>query len=259
MSQFPPDAPPPPPPPPPPGGSGAYGGNQPAEATAAIKFGWEKFQEHWKVILTALIVGFAAIVGMLIIGYLIRDGLTSVDNSNCRFNQNGFSGCDTGPGLFTTLIANGIFQILYYLGTMVLQLFIIRATLMIVRGEPLDAKRIMSVDNLGNYILTALLVAVLTFVGLILCVLPGIAVMFFTMFWGYFVVDKNMSPIEAITASFNLVKENVGAVIIFLLLSWAVTLLGLIALCVGIVVAIPVVTIATGYMYKRLQGEPVAA
>ncbi len=259
MSQFPPDAPPPPPPPPPPGGSGAYGGNQPAEATAAIKFGWEKFQEHWKVITTALIVGFLAIIGMLIIGYLIRDSLTSVDNSNCRFTQSGFSGCDTGPGFFTTLIANGIFQILYYLGTTILQLFIIRATLMIVRGEPLDAKRIMSTDNLGNYILTALLVAVLTFVGFLLCVLPMFAVMFFTMFWGYFVVDKNMSPIEAITASFNLVKDNAGAVIIFLLLSWAVTLLGFIALCVGIVVAIPVVTIATGYMYKRLQGEPVAA
>ena len=258
MSQFPPSAPPPPPPPPPGGAMPAGGGNQPAEATAAIKFGWEKFQEHWKVITTALIVGFGAIIVLVIIGYLIRDGLTSVDDCGINNGVIRTSGCGDSPGLFTTLIANGIFQILYYLGTMVLQLFIIRATLMIVRGEPLDAKRIMSVDNLGNYILTALLVAVLTFVGLILCVLPGIAVMFFTMFWGYFVVDKNMSPIEAITASFNLVKENVGAVIIFLLLSWAVTLLGFIALCVGIVVAIPVVTIATGYMYKRLQGEPVA-
>jgi len=82
---------------------------------------------------------------------------------------------------------------------------------------------------------------VLTFVGLILCILPGLAVMFFTMFWGYFVVDKNMGPMDAIKASVDLVKNNVGAVIIFLLLSWVVTFVGFIALCVGLLVALPVV------------------
>ena len=259
MSQFPPSAPPPSPPPPPPGGSGAYGGNQPAEAVAAIKYGWEKFQQNWQVILTALIVGFVAIATLGIIGILIQQALTSVDNSNCRFTQNGLSGCETGPGIVTTFIAAGIFQLLFFLGTTILQLFVIRATLMIIRGEKLEASRVMSMENVGNYFLTALLVGVLTFVGLILCVLPGIAVMFFSMFWGYFVVDKNMKPVEAITASFNLVKANVGPVIIFLLLSWVVTFAGLIACIVGLIVAIPVVTIATGYMYKRLQNEPVAA
>lgn len=235
------------------------GGNQPAEAGAAIKYGWEKFKENWQVIMVALIVGFVALAILSGIGYFIRDAMTSVDNSNCRFTQNGFQDCDTGPGFVTQMIAGGILQLLYYLGTTILQLFVIRATLMIVRGEKLEASSVMSLDNVGNYILTALLVGVLSLVGFILCILPGIAVMFFSMFWGYFVVDKNMKPVEAITASFNLVKENVGAVIIFLLLSWVVTLAGFIALCVGLIVAIPVVTIATGYMYKRLQGEPVAA
>lgn len=235
------------------------GGSQPAEAVAAIKYGWEKFKQHWQVIVTALIVGFVAVAILGGIGFLIQRSLTSVDNSNCRLTNTGLNGCDTGPGFFTQLFATGIFQILYYLGSTILQLFVIRATLMIVRGEKLEASRVMSLDNIGNYLLTALLVAVMTFVGLILCVLPGIAVMFFTMFWGYFVVDKNMSPVEAITASFNLVKENVGAVIIFLLLGWLVTFVGFIACFVGLIVAIPVVTIATGYMYKRLQGEPVAA
>ncbi len=238
----------------------AGGGNQPAEASAAIKYGWEKFKGNWGEITVALIIGFVAIVVLSVIGYFIRDSLTSVDECRVNINEGVFrtSGCES-PGFFTTLIANGIFQVLYYLGTMVLQLFVIRATLMIVRGEKLEASKIMSVENFGPYVLTGLLVGVLTFVGLILCVLPGLAVMFFTMFWGYFVVDKKMSPIEAITASFNLVKENAGAVIIFLLLSWVVTIVGAIACGVGLIVAIPVVTIATGYMYKRLQGEPVAA
>ncbi|MEO6470052.1 MAG: hypothetical protein ABIP21_13220 [Acidimicrobiia bacterium] len=237
------------------------GGNQPAEAGAAIKYGWEKFKQHWQVILTALIVGFVAVAILSAIGFAIQRGMTSTGDCSVRVSNGGVlqsSGCES-PGFFTSLAATGVFQVLYYLGTTILQLFVIRATLMIVRGEKLEASRVMSFDNFGPYILTALLVAVMTFVGLILCIIPGLAVMFFTMFWGYFVVDKNMSPVEAITASFNLVKNNVGAVIIFLLLSWVVTFVGFIACLIGLIVAIPVVTIATGYMYKRLQGEPVAA
>jgi uncharacterized membrane protein len=266
MSQFPPESPPPaapPPPPPPGGGMPVGGGDQPADGPTAIKYGWEKFQQNWQVILTALIIGFVAVVVLSLIGFFIQRALTSVDDCTVTNTGNGLrisGGCsDDTPGFFTQLIAAGIFQVLYYLGTMILQLFVIRATLMIVRGERLEASRVMSLENFGPYVLTGLLVAVLTLVGLILCVIPGLAVLFFTIFWGYFVVDKNMKPVEAITASFNLVKDNAGVVIIFLILGWLVTLLGFIALIVGLIVAIPVVTIATGYLYKRLQGEPVAA
>jgi uncharacterized membrane protein len=238
------------------------GGSQPADGPTAIKYGWEKFQQNWQVIIAAIVIGFIAIVALGLIGFFIQRALTSVDSCTVRNTENGIrisGGCGDSPGFFTQILAAGIFQVLYYLGTMVLQLFIIRATLMIVRGEPLEASRVMSTENLGTYILTALLVAVMTFVGLILCILPGIAVIFFTMFWGYFVVDKQMKPVEAITASFNLVKDNIAAVIIFLLLSWLVTLLGVVACVIGLAVAIPVVVIATGYMYMRLQGQPVAA
>jgi Predicted integral membrane protein len=239
----------------------AGGGNQPAEATSAIKYGWEKFLQYWQVILVALIIGFVAMAALGVIGFLIQRSLTSVDDCTVRVSNGVIrsSGCGSSPGFFTTLFASALFQFLFYLGSTILQYFIIRATLIIVRGEKLEASNVMSFDNFGPYFLTAILVGVMTFVGFVLCILPGIAVVFFTMFWGYFVIDKNMKPVEAITASFNLVKENIGAVIIFLLLSWVVTLAGFIALCVGLIVAMPVVTIATGYMYKRLQGEPVAA
>ena len=238
------------------------GGNQPADATSAIKYGWEKFQQNWQVILMALIVGFVAIVVLGGIGFLIQRSLTSVDDCTVRISNGvirSSGGCGSSPGFFTTLFASALFQFLFYLGSTILQYFIIRATLIIVRGEKLEASSVMSFDSFGPYFVTAILVGILTFVGFVLCILPGIAVAFFTMFWGYFVVDKNMSPVDAIKASFELVKDNIGAVIVFLILGWLVTLAGFIACIVGLVVAMPVVTIATGYMYKRLQGEPVAA
>lgn len=130
---------------------------------------------------------------------------------------------------------------------------------MLVRGERLQASKVMSTERLGSYMVGAVIVGIMTFIGFILCIIPGIAVAFLTLFWGYFLVDKNLSPMEAITVSYNLVKENVGPVILFLLLSWVVILVGAIACGIGLIVAWPVVIIATGYMYKRLQGEPVAA
>jgi hypothetical protein len=264
MSQFPPQEPPAPPPPPPPGGGAPVsGGSQPAEPGAAFTYGWNKFKEHWQAVLVALIVGFVIIVVLGVIGYLIQSALTSTDSCTVRSTGNGLKfsgGCgDDGPGFFTYLFASALFQFLVFLGISVLQLFVIRATLMIMRGEPLEPSKVMSTDRLGNYMLGAIIVGILTFVGFVLCILPGIAVGIFVLFWGYFLVDKNMSPIEAITASFNLVKDNFGTVIVFWLLTIVITIAGAIVCGVGLIVAVPVVVIATGYMYKRLQGEPVAA
>jgi len=239
------------------------GGSQPAEPGAAFSYGWEKFKEHWQAVLVALIIGFVIIVVLGVIGYLIQSALTSTDACKVTSTNNGLrfsGGCgDDGPGFFTYLFASALFQFLILLGTSILQLFVIRATLMIMRGEPLDASKVMLTDRLGRYLLGAIIVGILTFVGFVLCILPGIAVGIFVLFWGYFLVDKGMSPIEAITASFNLVKDNLGTVIIFWLLTILATIAGAIVCGVGLIVAIPVVVIATGYMYKRLQGEPVAA
>ena len=238
------------------------GGSQPAEPGAAFTYGWEKFKEHWQAVLVALIIGFVIIVVLGVIGYLIQSALTSTDECTVRITNNGVvrsGGCGDSVSTFTYLFAAALFQFLVFLGISVLQLFVIRATLMIMRGEPLDASKVMSTDRLGNYLVGAIIVGVLTFVGFILCILPGIAVGIFVLFWGYFLVDKDMSPIEAITASFNLVKDNFGTVIVFWLLTILATIAGAIVCGVGLIVAIPVVVIATGYMYKRLQGEPVAA
>jgi uncharacterized membrane protein len=264
MSQFPPESPPPPPPPPPPPGGGLpVGGDaQPADGPSAIRYGWEKFLEHWQAVVVALVVGFVIIVVLGVIGYLLQRSLTSVDECHVRITNSGVvrsSGCGDSVSTVTQLFAWALFEFLVLLGMSILQLFVIRATLMIVRGEPLEASKVMTTDRLGAYLVGAIVVGILTFVGFLLCVLPGIAVAIFTLFWGYFLVDKNMSPVEAITASFNLVKDNFGLVIVFWLLTILITIAGAIVCGVGLIVAIPVVVIATGYMYMRLQGQPVAA
>ncbi len=256
MSQFPPST--PPPPPPPSDGIPAQGGGQPAEAGAAISYGWKKFQEHWGEILVALLIGFGILVVLGILGYVVQNSL--LDTGTCRVKVTNdtirTTGCG-GPGFVTRILVWALFQFLIFLGQSAIALFVIRAALMIVRGQKLEVSRVMTAEDLGPYVVGAILVGIMTFVGFVLCIIPGILVLFFTIFWGYFVVDQNMGAVDAITASYNLVKDNAGAVLVFLLLGWLVTIAGAIACGVGLIVAIPVVVIATGYMYMRLRGEPV--
>ena len=47
--------------------------------------------------------------------------------------------------------------------------------------------------NWVQVVLASILVSIATFIGLVLCILPGIAVLFLTSFTLFFVVDKNLA------------------------------------------------------------------
>ena len=120
------------------------------------------------------------------------------------------------------------------------------------RGESPDPSLLFKTERLGQYAVAAIIVALLTLVGFILCCIPGLIVLFFTYFFGFYVIDRDVSPVDSIKASAKLVQDNLGAV---LLLMIVVVLLNFIT-C-GL--ASGVTFLALGYAYKTLNGEPVAA
>jgi len=135
---------------------------------------------------------------------------------------------------------------------------IIRGALDITEGRKFDIAHAFGQLDYGKVILTSLLVGVLTMIGLVLFILPGILVAFFTTFALYFVVDNGTTPMESVKASFALVKDHFGDVVVLFLASIAAVIVGVLACLVGLLVAIPVVTIAWAYAYKTLQGQPVS-
>ena len=135
---------------------------------------------------------------------------------------------------------------------------IIRGTLDITEGRKFDIAHAFGQLDYGKVIITSVLVGVLTTIGLVLFVLPGILVAFFTTFALYFVVDNGTAPMESVKASFALVKDHLGDVFLLFLASIAAVIVGALACLVGLLVAVPVVTIAWAYAYKTLQGQPVS-
>lgn len=210
---------------------GAGGGTGVGEI---VGYGWKKFQEFVGQIIVAVII-YVVVIGVFsFLGNIIS---TSIDS----------------------VIGSLIFSFLQLLVFSVISIVLIRAVLLIVDGKPLDTAALFSSDNLGPYIIGAILYSLGTTIGLILCVIPGIIFAFLGYYWNFFVVDKGLEPVEAIKASINLVKENVGTVLVWAIVAWLLSVVGLMVCCVGYLVAAPVVFIGNAYLYRRLNNEPVAA
>ncbi|MGI9084563.1 MAG: hypothetical protein ACR2FE_04645 [Aeromicrobium sp.] len=234
----------PPPPPPPPNAPGGY--DQPFSAPDAIGWGWRKFKENVGAILVAVLILFVASIAISFIGSLVTGGGAS-------------AGMSFGTGAEIS-IASILVNIVTTLVSIVIGAIIARAALDVVDGGSFDIGSALSRLNLVNVIVASLIVSVLTVIGLVLLVIPGIAVIFLTYFTTYFIVDDDAgSPVEAVKSSVRLVTSNVGDSLLLALLNILVILAGVIALCVGLLVAYPVTVLATAYAYRRFRGQPVAA
>ena len=73
----------------------------------------------------------------------------------------------------------------------------------------------------------------------------------------FFVVDRNMPAVEAIKASIDMVRNNVGPLLLFWLATLAITIVGACLCGVGLLVAIPVVVIAQVYTFRTFNNDPV--
>jgi len=212
---------------------GQPSGSAPAtfDIGAALSYGWNKFVQYIGQIIVILLIIFA----VQIVFFFVRQVITaSIDSFFLGFIV----------GMF--LLAVGFFI------SFLLQAGLIRAGLAITRGVAPEPSMLFDTTNLGPFAVASIFVALLSFVGLLACCIGYIAVALFTLFYGYYVIDKGQGPTESIGSSFALVKDNAGAVIGF-----AIVVVVLNLITCGL--AIGVTQIAIAYAYKSLNGEPIAA
>ncbi len=206
-------------------------------AAEAVGYGWRKFRENVGPILLATLLLLVVAIASSVLARVI----TGTD-----FGDNSFS------------IGGSISSIITNVVGFIIGAGITRGALDITEGRSFDIMSAFKRLNIVNVLVTSLFVAVLTALGFALLIIPGIIVAFLTLFAIYFVVDKDTSPVDSIKGSFNLAKNNVGNMLVLILLSIVVMIAGFLALCVGIFVAIPVLAIAWAYAYKVFLGEPIA-
>lgn len=207
--------------------------------TEAIKFGWKTFKTN---------PGF--LIGLLIIVYVSQFALGLVVGLIPDNNSSGWA-----LALITSLLTT-LFSIIISLG-------MINALLKFVntgKGNFADIFSEFSNFNLlVNYIIGAIIVGVIVLGGFLLLIIPGIYFAIRLSFFSYFLVEKHLAAMEAIKASWNATKGNGVNLFVLGILSVLVTIAGALALLVGLLVAIPVVTLAAIYAYKMLSKEAASA
>lgn len=259
---------PPPPAPPgggytPPPGDGGYGyqnyGQTPPspDATAAFQWGWKKFTENIGAIAIAIGVWLVSAIVLIVVGLIIQGVLISAfSETETIFGEEVTT---STPGFFMTMVISAIFGLFVWVALLVGNYGITRGALAISSGRAPTTGEMFDMRNFVPYVLTGLLVAVITTIGSILCYIPGLIAGFLLVFAPYHAADKGLGAVDACKASFETVKNNVGPMVIFYLLTIVAYIAGAILCGIGLLVAVPVVVLASTYMYRSFNGEPVAA
>lgn len=105
-------------------------------------------------------------------------------------------------------------------------------------------------SRFGQLIVAGILVTIIVIVGLMLCILPGLAAIFFLMFTFVGIVFSKRGPMEAISGSFEMAKNNAPDALIFLLITFGISFSG--SIIGNILDIIPVVGSLAGMILQAV-------
>lgn len=240
MASAPPPPPPPPPfappPPPPPAMGGAASPVPVFSATQAIGYGWKAFTKNLGPILILMLAIFAVNV------------LVNVVSSRSFIND--------------SWVLNTLVSLLSTLISMVIAFGIIKAALAILDGRKPEIGEVFNTDRLVPYIIAAIAVSIITTIGFILLIIPGLIAAFLLQFFGYAIADgKTERPLDALRISFETVKPHWGELLLLAILLFLLNIGGAVLCLVGLLATVPTSIIAVAYAWRwctRGQITPVA-
>ncbi|MDI9916253.1 hypothetical protein [Rhodococcus sp. IEGM 1379] len=220
-------------PPPPANNYGAGFGPQ-LSVGAALTYGWERFKNN-------ALVWIGVTLAAVVISGLIQLVFGSASS----------------PGEISALALIG--SLVSAIVGFLIQAAFIRGALHEVDGNKPVFGSFVQLTNVGAIVLASVIISIASGIGLVLCVIPGLVVIFLTYYTLTFVVDQNQDAISGIKSSFALTSKNVGPLLLLALALIGINIVGAILLLVGLLVTLPISLIASTYAYRVLTGRFVAA
>jgi len=221
------------------GASGGAGVPQKVDVGTAFSWAWSQFTAKLGVL---ILPGIALIVGMVVVYAAMVALILGSANSD-----------GGGAGLIGMFLMYAVIMVVVFY----IQAALISGVLKIADGVNVTVADVFVPRNIGPVILTALLVMVASLIGSIV-IIGSLVVAFFCQFAIIFAIDKNLAPVDAIKASFELVKNNLGDALIALLMVWVITFVGALACGVGMIAAFPVAQLFLVHCYRRMTGGHIA-
>jgi uncharacterized membrane protein len=200
---------------------------------SALRFGWETFKKRpW------FFVGSTVVI-------LLASGLIDVFTSAIDALVGGST---EEPSVVGTVINIGLGTLLGMGATA----FYLAAQ---DNPETVDLSLLWHPRPFWKYLGASILFALAFVAGLVLLIVPGIIFALMFMFTTFIVIDRELGPIEAMKESHRITYGHKWTLLGFALMLVLINLLGLIALVVGLLVSIPVSSLAFAHAYRQLAGR----
>ena len=101
-------------------------------------------------------------------------------------------------------------------------------------------------------VISNILIILFSAIGFSLCIIPGIVVSALYMFTPIFIFEKNMDFWQAMEASRKLATKHIFELSVFALLLSLITIVGVLACLVGLLITIPLCFAAIAFAYNDL-------
>ena len=130
-----------------------------------------------------------------------------------------------------------------------------------IRGEEIQVGDLFAGFNIAllQLVLAGLMTGVLTTVGFVLCILPGIYLAVGYVFALPLVIDKKMDFWPAMEVSRQVVHKHWWSMFLFLIVLALIVCAGVLACVVGVIISAPLATAALMFVYEDLFGQKAAA
>jgi len=198
----------------------------------SLSYGWDKFKKH-----------YAFLIGILILIFFINLIM----------------------GIFSSIFEETfpVLDLIFNILTLVISFFLTIGTINIYL-KIYDEKQ-PSIHDLYDVtpslffrcLLAAILVGLIVLVGLLLFIIPGIIIIIMLQYFIYIIVDKDLDSIESIKESRRITSGYKWDLLLLYIVLAGLNLLGILCFGIGLLVTIPVSSLAYIYVYKKLADRDI--
>ena len=213
------------------------------DARFAAKTAWELFKANIGIMLGVVVIQMVVSVGMSTMGNMLQLAVISATKD------------PESPVALATQIGLGIFnQCVNTFFSIGLAILCLRAC----RNQPLDLAQLFSG---GKYLLrvigASILYGLMIVLGFVLLIIPSIYLAIKYQPYWYFIVDRDCSVLESFKLAGNATTGNMGQVFVMWIFSVLMAILGVLALCIGVIPAAAIINLMFVVGYLVMIGQPI--
>lgn len=253
------DAPPPPAPPPPAAPPPVPQPNRGPDVGGAISWAFSAFGKN-----AGTMIALAAVIMVAgLLGWGVQRGLDPLINRFVYGCQNITTEADLnaclakgGAGMFAAFAGGLVLQVVIFILTLLAEIGLINASLKVTRGEKPSFGDIWHPKHGWLYLGVSIVVGIGIGFGFVLCILPGLVLIWLWQFVQYAALDKGYG--HSFSSGVRAVMNYKGLSIVTLLVVLVAEIIQVFTCGIGALVIAPFVCLFMANMYRQFLGEPVA-